>query len=988
MDFKAHKNSFFLIATALILPILVMLVMQFYRLIEERQSIEREALLVAQQISTSADMLVQSNLNTMQVLALSSAIMSDDWKGAARRIKEVADINPQWNDVFIVDIETGKKRVSIDTSEDRIANPAALSTIKDTKKIIQGIVTEGTNCPCIYLYVTIPSAIPPKYALGVSFNPADLQNILLQQVPQKYIAEILDTDGLILARNLRSEEVIGKISSTYARNAIAQKKAGIYAGVTLEGLENYTGFQTSSLTGWSTHVAVPSSLIDRPKFLSSLIAGIACVFTLIFGGAMVFYVIRQFETGTAAHLAAIIESSDDIIVSKDLNGVVTTWNDAAERILGFSADEAVGKHISLIIPEDRYPEEDEIIRNIRAGNRISHFETLRRRKDGKLIDLSITVSPIKDKSGRVIGASKIARDISDRKLSEMQLAEERNTLETLNRLSPKIAATLDLQSLIQTTTDEATKLVGANFGAFFYNTVNDEGKAYRLYTLSGAPKEAFEGLGMPRITRLLGPTFRGESSVLSDDITQDARYGDNEPYNGMPDGHLPVRSYLAVPVISRGGEVIGGLLFGHQEPAMFTEREMRLAEGIAAFAAIGIDNARLYDEVLAGRRKAEEASRAKSDFLATMSHEIRTPMNAIVGISHILTATATDKQVHFVKTLQAAADSLLILINDLLDISKIESNSIELEEVPFSIKTLFQEIFNLLNMKASDKGIRFTVETADAENIVFLGDMARLRQIVSNLCSNAIKFTDHGFVSLKAGAEIGPDKTAKLRLTVQDSGIGIAEDKKDVIFEKFVQADTSINRKYGGTGLGLSITKELVEAMGGTITVESTVGVGSVFSIDLPLKIMEAGHTRDTLAAQPTSHAAGPEKKILLVEDYEPNIVVATAFLEMFGYKYDVARNGLDALEKIKTDHFDVVLMDLQMPGLNGFETTKAIRALKRKNLAHIPIIGMTAHAMAGDKELCLQAGMNDYISKPFDPADLREKIAKAAASPPQQMSG
>ncbi|RFC32501.1 MAG: PAS domain S-box-containing protein [Candidatus Nitrotoga sp. SPKER] len=688
------------------------------------------------------------------------------------------------------------------------------------------------------------------------------------------------------------------------------------------------------------------------------------------------------ESTAAALLAAIVESSDDIIISKNLNGIIKSWNLAAERIFGYSQAEAVGKHISLVIPSDRLAEEHEIMGNIKSGQRISHFETIRRRKDGSLVELSITVSPIKDTQGNIIGASKIARDITARKTVEKELTEERETLETLNRLAPVLTSILDLKSLIQHVTDETTKIIGAAFGAFFYHVINDDGKAFLLYTLSGAPKEAFARLGMPQATAVFGLTLQGEGTLLSDDITVDPHYDQIKPNAEMLTEHLPVKSFLAVPVISRSGEVIGGLSFGHPDRAAFADRDLRVVEGIAALMAVGIDNARLYDQVKLGKKKAEEANRAKTDFLTTMSHEIRTPMNAIVGLSNILLMSSplTVKQTDFIKTLQSSSNALLILINDLLDLSKIEARTVELEDTPFSLHKLVEEIVHMSSVQAKEKGLIFTADIESVNTLIFRGDPTRLRQILNNLCSNAVKFTEYGQVSLQILNEEGDDLgLAKISIIVSDTGIGIAEEKLDLIFEKFVQADPSINRRYGGTGLGLSITKSLVTTMGGTISVMSKVNDGSVFTASLQLRLatQEDLSGRNTIL-MPTLYEPIQNKKpyILIIEDHEANIMVASAFLDSLGYDYDVARNGTEALKKIKVLQYDVALMDVQMPGLNGYETTQLFRnEEKNGGKRRLPIIGVTAHAMAGEKERCLSAGMDDYMSKPFNLIDLRSKI-------------
>ena len=268
----------------------------------------------------------------------------------------------------------------------------------------------------------------------------------------------------------------------------------------------------------------------------------------------------------SAWLAAIIESAEDGIISKTLDSIITSWNKSAERIFGYTADEVIGKSITILIPQDRQDEEAVILDKIRNGERIEHYETIRVRKDGTLIDVSLSVSPIKTEDGKIVGASKIVRDITSRKQIEKTLQEQTEIVETINRIGRLLSAELDQHNLVQAVTDAATELTGAQFGSFFYNLINEEGASYMLYTMSGVPREAFAHFPMPRATDLFGPTLLDKGTVRIDDVEKDPRYGKNSPYYGMPSGHLPVVSYLAVSVVSRSGEVIGGLFFGHPEP--------------------------------------------------------------------------------------------------------------------------------------------------------------------------------------------------------------------------------------------------------------------------------------------------------------------------------------------------------------------------------------------------------------------------------------
>jgi CheY-like chemotaxis protein/anti-sigma regulatory factor (Ser/Thr protein kinase) len=285
----------------------------------------------------------------------------------------------------------------------------------------------------------------------------------------------------------------------------------------------------------------------------------------------------------------------------------------------------------------------------------------------------------------------------------------------------------------------------------------------------------------------------------------------------------------------------------------------------------------------------------------------------------------------------------------------------------------------MMAVRVREKGLDFHVEDECAKGRQFVGDPTRIRQIVLNLCSNAVKFTENGRVAIVVGCEPGDEPGVEtVTVRVEDTGIGIAADKLSSIFDKFVQADSSITRRYGGTGLGLAITRTLAEALGGDISVQSVEGQGSAFIVRLPLKVADA--PADGPAEAPAIQGeAGVRRKALLVEDHDPNVLVATSFLDAFGFDADVAGNGLQACEMAKQKAYDVVLMDVQMPGMNGFDATQLIRQFERqKGRPPVRIIGMTAHAMAGDRERCLAAGMDDYIAKPFDPRALEALLAEA----------
>lgn len=357
-------------------------------------------------------------------------------------------------------------------------------------------------------------------------------------------------------------------------------------------------------------------------------------------------------------------------------------------------------------------------------------------------------------------------------------------------------------------------------------------------------------------------------------------------------------------------------------------------------------------------------------------------MNVVIGLSNILSRSQplTEKQAEFVKTLQISAESLLTLINDLLDFSKIETRAIELEKIPFSLAAIADEIATIISIKAKEKNLSFKTDATAIREMSFIGDPTRIRQILMNICGNAVKFTEKGEISLNVTCHDGPSAGQKnVFITVADTGIGIPSDKLDFIFEKFTQADTSITRKYGGTGLGLAITRALIDQMSGRVTVESMEGRGTTFTVILPLAVA-SGETAARQVVPPPVLQSPPETKIkpviLLVEDYRPNVLVASVFLEQFGFAFDVAESGYEAVEKAKEKPFDIILMDVQMQGMDGYKATAAIREFE-KSTARPPskIIGMTAHALPGDRKKCMEAGMDDYLSKPFNPEDLYKKL-------------
>lgn len=396
----------------------------------------------------------------------------------------------------------------------------------------------------------------------------------------------------------------------------------------------------------------------------------------------------------------------------------------------------------------------------------------------------------------------------------------------------------------------------------------------------------------------------------------------------------------------------------------------------------------MEEELRVAKSKADTANRAKTNFLANMSHEIRTPMNAIIGIAGILARKAEPKarDREYIDALNIASKSLFALINDLLDLSKLDDGSLLLEQMAFDPRQVLEDAIRVMRVRADEKKIGLSLEIAPNLPAQLIGDAHRLNQIITNLLTNAVKFTEQGGVTVKAGLT----PVGHLEIRVKDTGIGIPPEACKTIFEKFTQSDPSITRRFGGTGLGLSISRELAELMGGEIDLTSKVGKGSEFVVTLPLPLPAADHATDradkAVAMTETDERNLTRGRVLLVEDYKPNVLVARTVLLNLGFACDVATNGREALSaaaSARHGDYVAVLMDVQLPDINGVDATIKIRSYEADHGLHrLPIIAMTAHALMGDREKFIAAGMDAYIAKPFDPDDLTEKLLTLARKP------
>jgi PAS domain S-box-containing protein len=957
-----------------------------------------------------------------------------------------------------------------------------------------------------------------------------------------------------------------------------------------------------------------------------------------------------------ARLAAIVVTSEDAIISKTLDGIIESWNASAERIFGFTAEEAIGQHIMLIVPPDRVDEEEAALACLRRGEKIDHFETVRVRKDGRLVDVSLTISPIKGSDGRIIGASKVARDITERRLAHEALArsqqryqrifdgagvsiweedftavraaldelrasgvgdvaayfaehpheverymslvrvvdinettvrmfgatdkrtlldslttvftpeardifahelvalaggypifegesvlrtlhgdrldvlvsitlptssepadsvlvtltditlqkaaerarrdsealfhemadsapamlwtsdasgawtflsrqwyeltgqapesamgrgwlnalhpddrdsaaqavrdatdhhrafhfecrlsqrdaeprwtiiagqprvgahgeflgfvgsaidiserrkaeeaviDEVHTRETLSRVGAALASELDPDTLIQSAIDAATALTSAQWGLFFITVADDSGTTHEHRAVSGLPVDAFADASAVDDVHDRPAIVRIDDLLHIDDLHDTSGIDRRRlPQN------VPVRSYLSVPVVSRTGDIRGGVCFGHTRPRVFQPRHEQLASGIAAWAALALDNASLFKE-------AQEASRAKDEFIATLSHELRTPLNAMLGWAHMLRANVLppETQRRALETLERNVRTQAQLVDDLLDVSRIVAGKLHMKGDEVDLTTVMISAADTVRPSTVAKGLSFDVVADPDRQVIVMGDADRLRQIFWNLLTNAVKFTPRGG---RVEIELRTTETGA-SVVVTDTGQGIRPEFLRHVFERFRQADSTASRRHGGLGLGLAIVRHLVEAHGGSVVAESPgEGLGATFTVHLPVRdVRRRSNTGESPRPRGTALAG---LRVLLVDDDSDTREVLRVLLEVQGATVTPASSAGEALDLLRRHPMDVLLADIGMPEQDGYALIEAIRALPSSE-AIIPAVAVTAYVSSRDRARAFKAGYGWHVAKPVDPDQLVAVVTAAARSHPSQPS-
>jgi PAS domain S-box-containing protein len=622
----------------------------------------------------------------------------------------------------------------------------------------------------------------------------------------------------------------------------------------------------------------------------------------------------------------VVESSGPMIWAARQTHKVTYANRAALDVLGFAAGELLGRQLETIdptcTPEAFAPFDEQLLHTGKPIN----VRTRIHRADGEVRNADVTVSLAHSGDGEVYIIC--FKDITEQKRAGREACRQQAMLSALVDSIPDTIVYKDSEGTYLGCNEALARLVGRPAAEVIGRSASD----------------------------FFAPQLACSMDMRDREVLETLQKRSSEDWVTYPDGTRALMEIVRSPMRDTAGNVLGLLAVGRN----ITRRKQE------------------EDEVRRAKELAEEATRAKTDFLANMSHEIRTPMNAIIGMSHLALKTElTPKQREYIGKVQASGQHLLKIINDILDFSKVEAGKLEIEQTDFEMSRLLANVSDLIAGKAEAKGLRLAFDVAPDVPQRLVGDPLRIGQILINYANNAVKYTERGDVVLKVRMRHRDEQSAVLRFSVTDTGIGLSEEQCDRLFQSFHQADSSTTRRYGGTGLGLAISKKLALLMGGNVGVRSRQGQGSTFWFTVRLRVNEVqpAAQEPESAVQARDIAAIRGARILLVEDNEINQHVATELLQDAGLAVDVAENGLVGLAMAQQSEYDLVLMDMQMPVMDGVTATREMRKLPQ--LSRLRIVAMTANALPRDRELCLAAGMDDFVAKPIAPDELMRVLLR-----------
>ncbi len=704
--------------------------------------------------------------------------------------------------------------------------------------------------------------------------------------------------------------------------------AGSVMGLAISGM-HYTGMAAARFIG--TPETITANDQTDPTFIALAVSIITISFTLFTFAVNAFLRYRELVNNlraSEARMRAIISTAVDGVITIDVRGKIRNFNKSAELIFGYESSEVLGKNINELMPEPYHTGHDGYLQNyLQTGTAKiigTGREVLGLKKDGSIFPIRLAIGHARlPDEDLFVG---FVTDISERKMIETALKQSeqqvRSLIENIPGITYRCLLNEDWTSLFMS--DEVESMTGYPVSDFF----------------QPAPVRSFK--------EIMHPDDREKVSKAVQEAVQEKR-----------------AYVLEYRIFHKNGEIRwfwenGCAIFGGNGDVLFLD-------GVILDMT---ERRRMEEDLRKSKEKAELAAITKTSFLANMSHEIRTPMNAIIGFTEVLLSGKLEKdQRTHLETVKVSAKSLLRLLNDILNTAKLEKGAVELESVSFSLFKLIGELKSFLGMSAMKKNLNFEVIQDPELSEFYLGDSLRIRQILINLIGNAIKFTDRGNITFKISNE-----SSGLHFSVIDTGVGIRADRLEKIFEPFTQADISTTRRFGGTGLGTTICKQLTELMGGKIWAESKLGEGSIFHVVLPLQKVTTAKADTKKASRPRL----PALKILVVDDIAKNTELIELLLKKEGHTVSVAYNGEEAIDKVQSEVFDIILMDVQMPVLDGLQATRVIRLHElQENTIRTPVIALTASVFDEDRNSAKNAGMDGFISKPIDIDQMMDEIIR-----------
>jgi len=661
-----------------------------------------------------------------------------------------------------------------------------------------------------------------------------------------------------------------------------------------------------------------------------------------------------------AFLEHLVDSTPEAIAISDVSGKITMVNKEFTNLFGYTFEETVNRNINeLVVPDELM---DDYISNekLAAEHHKVIRETIRKDKAGNRIQVSLiaTAIIINNEPVALVG---IYRDIT---------TEKKNALlqEVLYNISSAALQQMDLKELYPLIVRELSRIWDTS--NFFIALYDDKTETLSLPFFADEKDNFYE---IPARKTITGWVINNKKSVLlrESELRQLEESGDIDLVG------TPCKVWMGVPLKVDDGVIGVMCLQDYNDEDKFTSDDLYILDFIANQVAIALQRRIMLDNLISARQRAEEAAQSKQIFMSTMSHEIRTPLNEVIGITNLLMqGNPREDQMDFLKTLRFSGNHLLTLVNDVLDYNKMESGKIIFEQMQFNLNDFLDEIMRSYSFRSKAKHLEFDIKKEGNLPLIVTGDQIRLNQILSNLLSNALKFTTTGGITVTIKELERKDDHSKLEFLVRDTGIGIPRDKQSVIFEGYTQASADTTRRFGGTGLGLAICKKLIELQGGEIILESEPGQGSTFGFILTFEVSGDGtRAGDVEAAETFTGIEG--KRILVAEDNKINFFVANKFLTGWGVIVTHAEDGQQALDKLEIEDFDLVLMDLHMPVMDGIEATKIIRSSDNPRINNIPIVALTAAIMSENHDKIDKLNINDYVLKPFKPHDLFERIRK-----------